>query len=72
MDFQSSFSFEALLQGSHLDVQSLFYQQLLQGDILRRVLQLIKMEEWKSLVAGLPWWGGREGGAILTNLWLPM
>ena len=24
---------------------------------------------WKSLVGGLQWWGGREGGAILSNLW---
>ena len=26
----------------------------------------------KSLVAGLLWWGGRERGAILTDLWPPM
>ena len=26
-------------------------------------------EDWNSLVAGLLWWGGREGGAIL---WAPM
>jgi len=31
-----------------------------------------KMEEWKSLVAGPLSWGGREGGAILTDLWPPM
>ena len=30
------------------------------------------MEDWKSLVAGLLWCGGREGGAILTNFWPPM
>ena len=29
-----------------------------------------KMEDWKSLVAGPLWWGGREGGAILTDLWV--
>ena len=33
---------------------------------------LIEMEDWKSLVAGLLWWGGREGGAILTDLWPPI
>ena len=31
-----------------------------------------EMEKWKSLVAGLPWWGSRKGGAILTDLWPPM
>ena len=31
-----------------------------------------KMEGLKSLVAGLRRWGGREGGANLSNLWLPM
>ena len=31
-----------------------------------------EMEDWKSLVAGPLWWWGREGGAILTNLWPPM
>ena len=31
-----------------------------------------EMEDWKSLVAGPLWYGGREGGAILTNLWPPM
>jgi len=29
-----------------------------------------EMEDWKSLVVGPLWWGGREGGAILTDLWL--
>ena len=31
----------------------------------------IKIEEWKALVAGPLWWGGRERGAILTD-WPPM
>ena len=31
-----------------------------------------EMEDWKSLVAGLLWYGGREGEAILTDLWPPM
>ena len=33
---------------------------------------LTDMEDYKFLVVGSLWWGGREGGAILTNLWSPM
>ena len=32
----------------------------------------INMENWSSLVAGLLWWGGREGRTILTDHWPPM
>ena len=31
-----------------------------------------EMEDWKSLVARLLWWRGREGGEFLTDLWPPM
>ena len=33
---------------------------------------LTDMEDYKFLVVGSLWWGGREGGAILTNLWSPI
>ena len=36
-------------------------------DTLRGALQGV--EEWKFLVAGLLWWGAREGGTILTDRW---
>ena len=62
-DFRFSISVEALLWGCHLDVKGLF---LPTAPVPCHGLSLLS-----SPIAGLPWWGGREGEAILTDLWPP-